>query len=163
MNGNWLLGLSDFDRNAVVLDQQRDLLGQVGAEEIRSRDSCVVDPGSGYESVREARIQAGMGADRDANKWIGGAHAHFWRLAIRIGLEALTQEGGVALVNLRQPFDRRGGVENRFGCNWWRGQCFGRVRHEIGTLSQSRPLRTSATLLILAESRGEFASPGFGP
>ena len=48
---------------------------------------------------------------RDANEWIGRRDAHFWRLAIRIGLEALTQEGGGALVNLRKPFNRRGSVK----------------------------------------------------
>ena len=76
-------GLADLDGNAVVLDQQTDLLGEIGAEQIRPRHAGLVHAGPGDEAIGETRIQPRMRRGGDADEGIIGPHPRRDRLAVR--------------------------------------------------------------------------------
>ena len=117
VNRDRLVGLADFDRHAVVLDQQPDLLGQIGAEQIGPGHRGLVRAGAGDKAVGEAGIEPRMSGRGDANERICGAHPRVQRLASRISFETMAQEAGIAPVDLLQPADSGGRIGEGFGGN----------------------------------------------
>src|SRR6202043_3904334 len=74
VNRNRFVRLADLDRHTMVLHEKPDLLGEVATKKIRAHRS-LVHPRAGYEAIRQARIEAGVSACGDSDKWIGGTHA----------------------------------------------------------------------------------------
>ncbi|MGY4484744.1 hypothetical protein ACVWWR_003935 [Bradyrhizobium sp. LM3.2] len=115
MNGDRFAGLADFDRDAVVLNQQSDLLGEIGPKQIRTRDAGLVHTGPGDEAVGEPRIQPRMRRSGDADEGIEGPHPRRDRLAVDVSLEPVAQELCVALVDLFEAGDGETSVGEGFG------------------------------------------------
>ena len=61
--------------NPVILNEQPDLLGQIGAEQIGPRHRGLVRAGAGDEAVGEAGIEPRMSGRGDAHERISGTHA----------------------------------------------------------------------------------------
>ncbi len=115
VDGDRLAGLADFDGHAVVLDQQPDLLGEIGPEQIRPGHAGFVHAGPGDETIGQTRVEPRMRRGRDADKWIVSPRPRRDRLAADIGFEPVAQEFGVALVDLFETGDGRSRVGKGFG------------------------------------------------
>jgi hypothetical protein len=68
-------GRADIDRNAVVLDQQADLLAQVVAEKVGPRDRGHVGPGLRHVTEGKPRVDLAVGRRGDADLGVEGAVA----------------------------------------------------------------------------------------
>ncbi len=121
MNRNGFARLADFDRDAVVFNQQTDLLGKIGTEKVGPRHGGFVHARSRDEAVGEARIEPRMGRSRDAHKRIGGAHARRQRLAVGIRLKTIAQEARIALIDIVKASHRRSGIGEGLGRDVPRG------------------------------------------
>src|SRR5260370_15531416 len=75
VNGDRFVRLADLDRHTMVLHEKPDLLVEIPAKKIRPRHRRLVHAGAGDEAVREARVEAGVSARGDPDKWIDGTHA----------------------------------------------------------------------------------------
>lgn len=115
MNGYRLLGFADFDGHAVIPEQQRDLLAQIAAIQIRPRHGRLMTAGARDEAVREPRIEACMACRRDAHERIRRTHARLARLAREPGFETLAQKRRVALVDPLEALHGRIGVLESLG------------------------------------------------
>jgi len=114
MDRDGLAGLADFDGHAVIFDQKPELLGEIIPEQVRTRHAGLMHSRPCDKSVREPRIQPGVGRGGEPHKRIAGAHPRRQRPAIGIGFKAIAEEFCVALVNLFQPIDRGFGICERF-------------------------------------------------
>ena len=108
------LDFADFDRNVVVLDQKLYLLCEIGTEKVRPRYGSLVHARPCDEAVGKPRVEPRMGCGRDAHKRIDGAHPRLNRLTIGIRLKALAQEASIALIDLVEARDGRGGIGEGF-------------------------------------------------
>ena len=99
----------------MVLNQEPDLLLEIGVKQIRSRHGRLVHARPRDKAVGEARVGPRMGRYRDAHKGISGAHARAERLAINISFEVIAQKASIALVDLVEAGDRRSGIGEGFG------------------------------------------------
>ena len=115
MNRNRLVRFADFNRHAVVLDQQLDLLGEIGAENIRARHAGLMHARPRDKAVSETRIEPRMGRGRHPHKRITGSHARGERPTIDIGFKAIAKEPGIALVDLFETGSGRTGIDECFG------------------------------------------------
>ncbi len=110
VNRDRLIRLADLHRHAVVPDEEANLLCEVVAEQIGPRHRRLVHARTRNETIGEARIQPRMGGRGQADEGIGGANALLERRAFHIRFQATAQEGGVALIDLGEAGDRRGGI-----------------------------------------------------
>src|SRR5882724_9296425 len=99
----------------MVLHEKPDLLGEIPAKKIRPRHRRLVHSGAGDKAIREARVEAGVSACGDPDKWIGGPHAAVERFAADICFKSGAQEADITLVDFGETGDRRGRVGEGFG------------------------------------------------
>ena len=167
MNRNRLVRLADFNRHAVVLDQQLDLLGEIGAENIRARHAGLMHARPRDKAVSETRIEPRMSRGRHPHERITGSHARRERPAIDIGFEAIAKEPGVALVDLFETGNGRTGID----------ECFGRERRwsfdehcgphvasrQIGCRAETHPGSANITTIAVPSTVrfGGHVSPAF--
>ena len=79
VNRDRFVRLADLDRHTMVLHEKPDLLGEIPAKKIRPRHRRLVPAGARDEAIRQARVEAGVSARGDPDKWIGGTHARVER------------------------------------------------------------------------------------
>jgi hypothetical protein len=110
MDWDRLVRLADFDRHAVVLDQELDLLCEVGTEKVGPRYGRLVHAWPCDEAIGKSRVEPRMARGRDAHIGIGGAHARANRVTISIGPKTIAQEASIAFIDLVEASDRRNGI-----------------------------------------------------
>src|SRR6202043_461024 len=115
VNRDRFVRLADLDRHTMVLHEKPDLLSEIPAKKIRPRHRRLIHPGAGDEAIREARVEAGVSARGDPDKWIGGTDARVERLAANIRLKSGTQEADITFVDFGETGHRRGRIGEGFG------------------------------------------------
>src|SRR3984885_13669329 len=99
----------------MVLHEKPDLLGEIAAKKIRPRHRSLVRAGAGDETIRQARVEAGVSARGDPDKWIGGTHARVERLPAPIRFQNGTPKAAINFVNFGETGDRGGRISEGFG------------------------------------------------
>jgi hypothetical protein len=122
MDWDRLVRLADFNRHGVVLDQELDLLCEVGPEKVGPRYGRLVHARPCDEAVGKSRVEPRMGYRCDAHKRIGGAHARANRLTIGMRPKTIAQECGIAPIDFVEASDRRRGIGKGFRRDTLRGQ-----------------------------------------
>ena len=107
---------ADLERDAVVLEQEPELLAVVAGEQVGAGERRLVGARAGDEAVAEARVGARDGVGVDANERIAGAHAARGRRAVDERLQGDAQVVDAGVVDLAHARERRVGVvEERRG------------------------------------------------
>ena len=110
VNGDRLHARADLERDAVVFQEQAELLEVVAREQVGARQRGLVGARAGDESVAQPRIGAGDRVGVDANERVAGAHPAGRRLTCDEGLQRASQVIDAAVVDLGDAGERGGSV-----------------------------------------------------
>ena len=106
---------ADLERDAVVLQQQPELLEVVAREQVRPGQRGLVRSRAGDEAVAEPRVGAREGVGVHANERIAGAHVAGGRRAVDEVLQRDPQMLDAGLVDLPCTRQRGAGVDEQRG------------------------------------------------
>src|SRR5262249_29830207 len=120
VDGNRFVRFADFYRHPMILNEQPDLLGQIGTEQIGPGYRGLIDAGAGHKAVGKTRVQPGMRTYGHANKRIRNANARMKPFAPAIRFELIAQETGIAVVDVPEPVNGGSRLAEIFGSDQFR-------------------------------------------
>jgi len=112
-----------LERDAMVLQQQRELVEVVVGEEIGPRERGLVGAGAGDEAIGQPRVGAGHRVGVHPQEGVAGAHVLAEGFAGDEALQAVTQVGDATVVDRGGVGQRGSSVVERLGVDQGRGFC----------------------------------------